>query len=83
MFRAFFLAIGVYACIVGGEALALDKAVLRSNTTAEPTFVERTLGRSPLVRREIVPPPWAPWSLLAGGAVTILYSFTIPRRVKE
>ncbi len=82
MFRAFFLAVGVYACIVGAECLALDKAVLR-NPVAEPTFVERTLGRSPLVRKEFAPPPWAPWSLLAGGAVTILYSFTIPRRVKE
>ena len=82
MFRAFFLALGIYACILGGQCLAMEKAVLRTNS-AEPTFVERTLGRSQLARKEIVPPPWAPWSLMAGGAVTILYSFTIPRRVKE
>ena len=82
MFRAFFLAIGIFACIVGGECLAMEKAVLRTQS-AEPTFMERTLGQTPIGRREIAPPPWAPWSLMAGGAVTILYSFTIPRRVKE
>jgi hypothetical protein len=31
--------------------------------------------------REISPPDWAPWTLLAGGAVVMLYSFTIPQRV--
>jgi hypothetical protein len=30
---------------------------------------------------EIVPPDWAPWTLMSGGAVIILYSFTIPRRL--
>ena len=32
-------------------------------------------------RQEIVPPDWAPWSLIGAGAVVVLYSFTIPRRV--
>jgi hypothetical protein len=29
-----------------------------------------------------VPPDWAPWSLLSLGAVTIIYSFTIPKRME-
>jgi hypothetical protein len=30
--------------------------------------------------KEVSPPAWAPWSLLSLGAVTLLYSFTIPKR---
>ena len=31
---------------------------------------------------EIVPPDWAPWSMMSAGAVTILYSFTLPKKLK-
>jgi hypothetical protein len=26
------------------------------------------------------PPAWAPWSLMATGAIVIVYSFTLPKR---
>jgi hypothetical protein len=70
MFRSLFLALGVTCCIVGLEALAVDRAVLKNvavNGGASQQIVD--------------PPEWAPWSLMAGGAVVVLYSFTIPRRV--
>jgi hypothetical protein len=68
MWRSFFLAIGVTVCLLGVETLAVERAVVKSDLTrSAPT-------------REVVPPDWAPWSLLAGGAVTVLYSFTIPGR---
>ena len=70
MWRSFFLALGAYCCLLGVEALALDKAVLKVDSSSGPTAM-----------REVVPPDWAPWSLLAGGAVVMLYSFTIPQRV--
>jgi hypothetical protein len=70
MWRSFFLAIGTYCCLLGVEALALEKAVLKVGT-----------GSLQASTREIVPPDWAPWSMLAGGAVVMLYSFTIPQRV--
>jgi hypothetical protein len=72
MWRAFFLAVGTYCCILGAEALALEKAVLK------PQIRE---GQVVAPSREIRPPDWAPWSLLAGGSVVALYSFTIPKRV--
>ena len=31
--------------------------------------------------REVSPPEWAPWSLLSGGAVVMLYSFTLPAKM--
>jgi len=72
MWRSFFLAIGAYVCLLGVQALAVEKAVLKPELSG---------SKSPSVRREIVPPDWAPWSLMAGGAVVVLYSFTIPHRV--
>jgi hypothetical protein len=64
-----FLALGIYAAILGAEGLVLDRAVLK------PWVTDST--------REIVPEPWVPWMLLSAGAVVVLYAFTIPRRVKE
>jgi hypothetical protein len=70
MWRSFFLAIGAYSCLLGVEALTIEKAVLK----VDPSNTQTAL-------REIVPPDWAPWSMLATGAVVMLYSFTIPQRV--
>ncbi len=83
MFRSFWLAIGVSLCILGGECLVFEKAVLadRSQSTAVssvPNPFANTLLAGP---REIVPPEWAPWSLMSAGAVIILYVITISRRV--
>jgi hypothetical protein len=68
MWRAFFLAIGAYCCLLGIEALAIEKAVLNK-------------ANAPTSWSDVVPPDWAPWSMLAAGAVVMLYSFTIPQRV--
>ncbi len=73
MWRSLFIALGAYCCLLGVEALALEKAVLKR---AEGASTEIT-------QQEIVPPDWAPWSLMACGAVVVLYSFTIPKRVKK
>ena len=74
MFRAFFLAIGVTAFILGLECLVLDKAVLKN--TAEAAAEQ-------MGSRVITPAEWAPWSLLSGGAVIILYSFTLPAKMRS
>jgi hypothetical protein len=78
--KAFFLAIGVFAIILGVECLVLDRAVLAASQ--EPTisgFAER-MASAP---REFTPPEWAAWSLLSVGAVVILYSFTLPQKSKS
>lgn len=69
MWRSLFLALGVSSAILGAEALAVEKAVLKNPDTGSAGA------------KEVNPPEWAPWSLMAGGAVVVLYSFTIPRRV--
>lgn len=70
MWRSFFLAIGAYCCLLGVEALALEKAVVKVDGASAHSAT-----------RDIVPPDWAPWSLLGAGAVVLLYSFTLPQRV--
>ena len=73
MWRSLFLALGAYTCLLGVEALALEKAVLKKPVEGQPrTYVEE----------DFVPPDWAPWSLMGAGAVVVLYSFSIPRRAK-
>ena len=76
MFRAFFLAIGLYAFILGLECLVIDKAVLHARGDSAAQQVAKSY-------REITPADWAPWSLLSGGAVVVLYSFTLPAKMRS
>ena len=79
MWRAFFLAVGIYGILLGVECLAIDKAVLApSRDSSASALVEQMSPGA----REIVPPTWAPWSLISGGAVVVLYSFTLPNKWK-
>ncbi len=73
--RAFFLALGIYALILGLECLFLDKAVLIPN---RESMAQQMVPSA----REIHPAEWAPWSLISAGAVVILYSFTIPAKMR-
>jgi len=77
MWRAFFLAFGLSLCLIGAECLVVDDFILAARYGG--TAGDTARGGS----RDVKPPDWAPWSLLSAGAVTILYSFTIPQRVKS
>jgi hypothetical protein len=70
MWRSFFLAVGAYCCLFGVEALAVEKAVVKVTPSVPQSAT-----------RDVIPPDWAPWSLLGTGAVVVLYSFTVPQRV--
>lgn len=70
MFRSLFLALGVYSFLLGVEALAVERAHLK---TPESTPAAQ--------QKVVVPPDWAPWSLMSSGAVVVLYTFVLPRRM--
>ncbi|MFO0906290.1 MAG: hypothetical protein U0939_25005 [Pirellulales bacterium] len=77
MVRAMFLALGLCTLILGLECMVVEKATL-----ANPPQQRNTWGQVvPAPPKEITPPEWAPWGLLSTGAVVLLYSFTIPKRV--
>lgn len=80
MLRAFFLALGFYAFLLGLECLVVDKAVLQPTREATASAVAQQIAPS---TREVAPPEWAPWSLLSAGAVVMLYSFTIPAKMRS
>ena len=81
MWRALFLAIGIYVMLVGVECLGVETVTLKKHEAppapVSPFDTEPKVGALMV----ITPPSWAPWSLMATGAVVCLYSFTIPRRV--
>ena len=84
MWRSFFLAAGVYCCILGAQCLAVDRAVLTSKEPAPSRWMNVNLTGGSLTRnKEIAPPDWAPWSFISLGAVTLLYSFTLPKRASS
>jgi hypothetical protein len=64
MWRSFFLAAGIFACVVGVEMLVVDSAV-----------VMPVDGRG--APQTVTAPDWAPWTLLSVGAVTILQFCTL------
>lgn len=88
MWRSFFLALGMTLLLLGVQFLFVERVVLAYGKPAQTTTEESgfLLARTrsvttPAKKKEIAPPDWAPWGLLAGGAVVMLYSFTIPKRV--
>ena len=70
MWKSFFLAAGIFACMVGVELLVIDSAMLLP--------VDGRGG--PQV---FTAPDWAPWSLISGGAVTILNFLSLPTKAMK
>jgi len=86
MWRAFFLAVGISLLILGAECLIVDRVMLASTGQVSPGD-DGVQGSTDLSAgggsRVVVPPEWSPWSFFSAGAVVMIYSFTIPRRVKD
>lgn len=80
MWRAFFLAMGIATCVLGAECLVVDRFVLASEQSGANAnaFAPLQLNAAPPAT-EMIPPEWAPWSLMSTGAVVILYALTINR----
>jgi hypothetical protein len=79
MWRAFFLAIGISSILLGVECLGLEKITVAAR--GRRPAAQLAAAAAP-ASKEVAPPEWAPWSLMSAGAVVMLYSFTIPKRVK-
>jgi hypothetical protein len=78
MLRAFFLAMGICCLVSGLECLVVEKAELSGGAATSPANFARQVVPG---YREVEPPEWAPWSLMSVGAVVILYTFTIPKKM--
>lgn len=78
MLRAFFLAMGISTCIYGAECLVVERFILAGDKSvaSQPAAFSSTPAPPP---RQMNPPEWAPWSLLASGALVVLYSMAMRR----
>jgi len=83
MWRAFFCAIGIMLIILGIECLLIDSAVLAAGVIDDPTSSpQNTMFGGQLANtqsRVFRPAEWIPWSLLASGAVVLIYSISLKR----
>jgi hypothetical protein len=67
MWKSFYLAAGIFACLLGVELLLIESAVI---LPVDGRGGPRTFSA----------PDWAPWSLISAGAVTILNFCTLPTK---
>ena len=84
MWRAFFSAVGIVLLILGVECLLIDSAVLAAGVVDDPMPVQNaglfgTVPMQAVSNRVFRPAEWIPWSLLASGAVVLLYAISIRR----
>jgi hypothetical protein len=63
MWKSFFLASGIFACVLGVEMLLIDSAVVTTMHGGDSVFRA---------------PDWMPWTLLSVGAATILHFCHLP-----
>lgn len=83
MWRSIFLAIGISLTILGAECLFLERAVLADSTPSgrSMTAFERIVRPEEERPNELRTKDWMPWSFMSAGAIIILYTVTIPRRM--
>ena len=83
MWRSLFIALGIMAIILGLETMMIDSANLysRSGTTAVD-FIDPT-GAPSAGTNVWKPKEWFPWFVLSVGTLIVIYSFTIPNRLRN
>jgi hypothetical protein len=75
MLRALFLGVGLFVLVLGLECMAIDQAtVINSQDSGAMSMSSSTVT--------VTPADWVPWTLFSAGAVTILYSYTLPQKFK-
>lgn len=84
VWRSFFFAVGAMMVIVGVECLLIDSANLVSDpprtVQVNNGWFQQPQTMEVATTKTVRPPEWIPWSLIASGAVVILYALTLPKR---
>lgn len=75
MWRAFFLAVGIFLATLGAQCLAVEQFVMAAEQKAQPQYGGFQPSAGP--QKVMTPPEWVPWTLLSTGSVVVLYSLTI------
>lgn len=96
MWRSLFLALGIFSLILGGETLVVDKYLMadsrklpriiqgnpqQANNPFQQVGYQNLTGQvSRTPNRVVQTKDWMPWSLLATGAIIVLYTYSLPLR---
>lgn len=83
MWRSVFIALGLMAIIIGLECLFIESASFYSPTETEASSFVNPVGQPASDTREWRPQEWFPWLILSAGAITVLYAFTLPKRIRS
>jgi hypothetical protein len=78
--RAFFLGTGVYVALFGATLFLIDKITLAAHPSSTSAAILTWVTTDAAGQGRVVnPPEWAPYTLVAVGAVTILYAIALPK----
>ncbi len=82
MWRAFFIALGIMAIIIGFESLLIESANFYSDrgSSAKEFLNPANIAGQSTVTWE--PKEWFPWLVLSLGSLIVIYAFTLPKRFK-
>lgn len=89
MWKSFFLSIGIFLIVLGAETLVIDKFVMAdgkrvprlvSGSNYQPAASPFLQAGYSTGKREILTKDWMPWSLLAGGILTVMYTCSVHGR---
>jgi len=80
MYRAGFLALGLFLILSGGLCFFVDFITLNSRVSHNASLVLQLLGTPDSTGRyQLDPPDWVPYTCIGIGMVTILYSIALPK----
>ena len=82
MIRSAFFSIGMFVVLCGGTFLMVDRVVFNEgyDQPAQVPVLSEYMTANANQQYELAPPEWMPFSLLALGSVTMLYSIALPRK---
>ena len=90
MLRSIFYNVGLFIVLCGAGLLYVDTIVLnihedvivgqQTQSQQVNSFRGMFTAVSTDGKKVIIPPPWAPYSMMSIGAVALLYATALPRR---
>ncbi|MGD9127965.1 MAG: hypothetical protein PVH19_11360 [Planctomycetia bacterium] len=82
MWRSFFLAVGITAFLIGVQTLGVEKFVLHRRDKPATTETAADGKTTPGPHKEIKVQDHTPFTLMAIGAVVVIYAFDLPKRMQ-
>lgn len=80
MLKSVCLGIGIFLFVLGLSLHAVDSYTVRAAAPTQATSLWGTTFQVPA--KTVTPEPWKPWAYLGGGVILILWTCTLPARMK-